>query len=296
MVRLFEQVLAVILLVCGVYIGWRRWIGPLRAQLDSQATGMLVLAILAVIGGAVGGPFWWRNDPNSFSWMLPPLAARLLGSAGAAFALTGCYALEHRSERLIRTYTALLAVYLAPLVVAIVLFHLDRFNWRAPITYAFFAVSGGMALAATWHLVRRTALGASFADAKEPAAPALVQCWFWAVAIGAGLWGLSMFVDPTFPWPLIFIWPQDQLTSRLIAAMLLTLSTAALFGLQSMKQARLSLWMFIIYGTGATAACLWNAVAGASVPVSYAGAFCGLALGSILCCSSLRRRSILVGQ
>lgn len=163
MAQSLELILALILLLCGVYIGWRRWVRPFREGLDSQATGMLVLAILTVVGGAVGSPFWWRNDPNSFSWLLPPLAARLLASAGVAFALTGYYALDHRSERLVRTYIASLAAYLVPLVVAILLFHLDRFNWHAPITYAFFVISGGMVLAAIWHLVRRTTLGASFA-------------------------------------------------------------------------------------------------------------------------------------
>jgi hypothetical protein len=296
-VQLLELVLALILLSCGVYVGWQRWVGPVRAELDSQATGMLMLVILAVVGGAVGSPFWWRDDPNSFSWMLPPLAARLLGSAAAAFALTGYYALEHRSERLVRTYVALLAVYLAPLVVVILLLHLDRFNWHAPISYAFFVIAGGMALAANWHLVRRTTLGAGFADKDEPVSPPIaLRCWLWAVAISAGLWGISLFVYPTFPWPEVFIWPRDALTSRLIAAMLLTLSTAAVLGMQSTKQARMSLWMFIAYGIGAAAACLWNAVAGNAVPVSYAGAFCGLALGSIFCMLYVRPRSILIGQ
>jgi len=296
MAQLLELVLALMLLTCGVCIGWRRWVWPSRGQLDHQATGMLALAILAVVGGAIGSPFWWRDDPNSFSWMLPPLAARLLGAAGAAFALTGCYALEHRSERLVRAYIALLAVYLTPLVIVILMFHLDRFNWHAPITYAFFAISGGMALAAIWHLGRGTTLGANVAAAAEQTVPPMVRCWLWVVAIGVGLWGISLFVYPTFPWPELFIWPQDELSSRLIAAMLLTLATAAVLGLQSTDRARMSLWMFTAYGTGAAAACLWTAIGGKPVPASYTGAFSGLALGSIFCLLCLRRESIIVGQ
>lgn len=291
MVPLLEQILALFVLLCGISIGWRRWVGPLRAELDANAIGMLVLAILAVVGGAVGSVFLWRNDPNSFSWTLSPLAARLLGSAALAFAITGCYALEQRSERLLKAYIVFLAVYLAPLVVAILLFHLDRFNWNAAITYAFFVIAGGMALAAIWHLVRRTALGPSFAGSDQQAPLLVTRCWLWVVAIGMGLWGVSLFLHPTFPLPAIFIWPRNPLTSRLIASMLLTLSTAAVLGIQSTEQARMSLWMFVAYGAAAFVACLWNAVGGKPVPVSYAGAFCGLALGSVLCILYVRDKS-----
>jgi len=94
--------------------------------------------------------------PGSFSWALPLLAARLLAAAGIALAVTGCYEIEQKKESLIRSYIVMLAVYLASLVAAILLFHLDRFDWRAAITYAFFAVAGGMTIAALWHLLRGT--------------------------------------------------------------------------------------------------------------------------------------------
>jgi hypothetical protein len=296
MIGLVEQLCGLALLVCGIWIGWHRWIRPYHRELNFQALGMLMLAVLTVMGGLIGSPFWWMDDPNSFSWTLPPLAGRLLGAAGFAFAVTGCYVLEQRQQRLIRSYIAMLAVYLAPLVAVILLFHLNRFNWGAAITYAFFAVAGGMAAAALWHLFRGTTLGAEFQGPTERSVPWFVQAWLWLVAIVTGLWGLAMFLYPQGPLPQIWVWPQDPLTSRLIATMLLTLCAGALLALHSAAQARMGLWMFTAYGTGAAAACFWNAVAGNSVPVSYAGAFGSLALGSILCVLYLRRESILVGQ
>ena len=46
----------------------------------------------------------------------------------------------------------MLAVYLAPLLVTASLFHLDRFDPAAPITYVFFALVLTMTVAALWYL------------------------------------------------------------------------------------------------------------------------------------------------
>lgn len=273
MVVLLEQIGALILLCCGLAFGWHRWIRPYRKELDAQALGMMMLAILAVAGGAFGSPFWWMDYPASFSWTLPPLAARLLAAAGASFAVTGWYALEQRREDLVRSYVAMLAIYLAPLVAAIVLLHLGRFDWRAPITYAFFVVAGGMALAALWHVARETKLGPSYQARAERAVLRIVRTWLYLIAAVTGLWGLALFVHPQGPLPQIWVWPQDALTSRLIASMLLTLCVAATLGLRSLAQARMSLWMFVVYGIGAAAACFWNLAAGKAVPPFYAAVF-----------------------
>jgi hypothetical protein len=278
---LFEQIVGLALLLSFVWLGWRRWIEPYREGLDSQGIGLLMLAVLAIAGGFIGSPFWWIDDPDSFSWALPPLAARLLGAAAFAFGVVGCYALEQRQQRLVRSYTVMIAVYLAPLVGAILLLHLNRFDWHAPITYAFFLVAGGMSLAALWHLARSTTLGESFRDASAGSIRAIVQMWLWLVAAVAGLWGLAMFVYPQGPLRLIWVWPQDPLTSRLIATMLLTICAAAILGLRSAAQARMSLWLFVVYGIGAAVACFWNLVAGLAVPAAYAGAFCALTVVSI---------------
>jgi hypothetical protein len=276
---LLEQFAGLFLMLALLALGWWRWIAPYRAHLNNQGLGLLVLAVLTVVGGLVGSPFWWIDDPNSFSWALPPLAGRLLGAAGFAFAITGCYALEQRKQQLIRSYIVMLAVYLAPLVAAILLFHLDRFDWRAPITYAFFVVAGGMAVAALWHLGRGTTLSKDFQDAIVQRVPSAMRTWLWFVAIVSGAWGAAMFIYPSGPWPQIWVWPQDPLTSRLIATMLLTLCAAALVAIQSVAQARMSLWMFVAYGFLAALGCIQNLVAAKPVPIAYAAFFC--ALGAI---------------
>jgi hypothetical protein len=281
MIYLLSQLGVTVVLFGGLWIGWRRWVNPYRIGLDAQGSGMLTLAVLAVAGGLIGSPFWWVDYPGSFSWALPPLAARLLASAGFAFAVAGSYALEQKQQQLIRSYIVMLAVYLAPLVVAILLLHLNRFDWGAPITYGFFVVAGGMAAAAIWHLARGTALGPEFSGLPEQPLPSMLRAWLWLVAIITGLWGLAMFLYPQGPFPQIWVWPQDPLTSRLIASMLLTLSTGALLGLRSAAQARMSLWMFVTYGVGAALACFWNMSAGIPVPMTYAVAFCVLGLISI---------------
>ena len=187
-----------------------------------------------------------------------------------------------RQQRLIRSDIALLAGHFDAVVAAILLFHLARFDWRAGITYAFFAISGGMAAAALWHLFRGTTLGGKFDDPAPRPVPRLMQAWMWLVAIVTGLWGLAMFIYPQGPWPQIRVWPQDPLTSRLIATMLLTFATGALLELHSAAQARMSLWMFVTYGVGAAAAFFWNVTAGKPVPAAaYAGMFCVLAVGSL---------------
>jgi hypothetical protein len=276
-----EQLGVLALLICGAWLGWRRWIMPHRQQLDAEGSSMLVLAALTVAGGLIGSPFWWMDIPGSFSWALPLLAARLLAAAGIAFAVTGCYAIEQKKESLVRSYIVMVAVYLAPLVAAILLFHLDRFDWRAPITYAFFAVAGGMTIAAVWHLVRGTRLDADFQGSTEQGAPVIGQLWLSLVTIVTGLWGFALFIYPSGPWPQIWIWPHDTLTSRLIAVMLLTLCTGAILGRQSAAQARMSLWMFVAYGAAASLACYANAVAGKPVPMAYAAVFSALLLISL---------------
>jgi hypothetical protein len=273
---LLEQLAGLFLMLAALALGWWRWIAPYRAHLDSQGLGLLTLAVLTIVGGLIGSPFWWIDDPNSFSWALPPLAGRLLGAAGFAFAVTGCYALEQRKERLIHSYIVMLAVYLAPLVGAILLFHLDRFDWHAPITYAFFVVAGGMAVAALWHLVRGTTLSKDFQDGTVQRVPAGLRTWLWLVAIVSGAWGAAMFIYPPGPWPQIWVWPQDPLTSRLIATMLLTLCAGAFTALQSTAQARMSLWMFVAYGFLAAAGCFMNLVGGKPIPEAYTSAFCAL--------------------
>jgi len=59
----------------------------------------------------------------------------MLAAAGWSFALVCWLALERPSLPRLRLVVIMLFVYLTPLAVAILLFHLSRFDWMAPITY-----------------------------------------------------------------------------------------------------------------------------------------------------------------
>jgi hypothetical protein len=289
MINLLLDIVAASSLLAAVRGGWVRWVKPYETMLDARQKGLMALAILTIAGGAIGSPFWWLAMPAGFSWQLPPLASRMLGAAGLAFATTGLYVMHRRRASLIRAYIELLAVYLAPLVCAILLFHLDRFDWRAPITYGFFIVSGGMAASAVWHLARRTDLP-PFADERRPTSPAVfTRLYLLLVAVIFGVWGLTLFLFPNgilngFANGLaaqIWVWPQDALTTRLIAVMLLTISTAGILSLRNGAAVTMSCWMFAVYGSGVTVACVVNAIMGKPVPSTYAAAFALLALTSL---------------
>ncbi len=209
----------------------------------------------------------------------------MLAAAGLGFGVAGWLALDRMRERLVRLYLVLIAVYLAPLVAAILLLHLDRFDWAAPITYGFFVIAGGMSIAALWHLIRRTGLGPADAagrGATDGPAPAAVRGWMGLVAAVTGPWGVALFVLPQGPWRPIWVWPQDPLTSRLIATMLLTLCAGAILGAASREGARMMLWTFVAYGAGVMAAGLMNQVAGKPIPLAYVTVFAVIALISLL--------------
>lgn len=277
---LLVQVAGFLLLCAMVLGGWLRWIKPYEATLDLQQKGLLALVILTIAGGAGGGVFWWMASPLSFSWQLPPLAFRMLGAAGFAFGITGFYVMHRRRALLIRAYIIMLAVYLVPLVGAILLYHLDRFNWHAPVTYAFFIISGGMAAAAIWFIACRTM--PPFDDDNPRRAPsALVRSYLSLVVVIFGAWGLTMFIFPSGRLPQIWVWPQDALTTRLIATMLLTIGAAGILGCANTEAVKMSACMFVAYGVGVMVACALNASMGRPIPFTYLVAFALLALTSV---------------
>jgi|SRR5215211_3054000 len=130
--------------------GYRHWICPRRVGIHGK--GMLLQSVLTLVGGLLGSTGWWIDDPRSFSWDLPLLASRMLASAGWAFGVATLAALHRPVPRRTRLVMLMLAVYLAPLLVSASLFHLDRFDPAAPITYVFFALVLTMTVAALWYL------------------------------------------------------------------------------------------------------------------------------------------------
>lgn len=271
------QVLGLGLLFVGLWLGYRQWIQPREATLNFQSRGLLLLMVVTLMGGFIGSPFWWMDQPWSFSWDLPPLASRMLGSAGWSFFVLCLLALQHPSHRRLRLVLITLFVYLAPLAIVIVLFHLDRFDPAAPITYGFFAIVIPMVVADIWYLMRQPRV---IPDEPRDILPAgaLVRSWLGVVALVMALWGLALFITDSVitnsgPSNLIWAWPGDLLSSRLIGVMLLTIAAGSIYSLRYADTARLMLAMIVVYGLGLTIASLWNALFGLPTRNFYAIVF-----------------------
>lgn len=279
MFDLLLQVFGLGLLLIGLWLGYRRWIQPYRTVLDYQAQGLLLLLIVTLIGGAVGGIVWWIDDVRGFAWDVPALASRMLASAGFSFAVICFMTLQRPTYRRVRSVLILLLVYLAPLAVAIVFFHLERFDPAAPITYAFFAIVIPMIVATLWYLFRQPRI---MADEPEGAPPgsSLSRGWLSIVALITGVWGLALFLTDSGPSSLIWVWDGDLLSSRLIGVMLLTIAAGSLYSLRTAETVRPMLAMILTYGLGLTAASLWGLLVGQPVPLLYLTIFGLIALVS----------------
>lgn len=277
--QLLLHLLGAAFLACCLWLAHRRWLRPYGDTLTPQARGCLWLVIITLWGGFVGAPFWWADVTGAFSWNLPPLAGRMLAAAGWAFTVAALFVLGRPSGPRVRLFLVLLAVYLAPLVASIPVAHHDRFDFTAPITYDFFAIAGGLTAAALWFLGRQPAI--TPADPHDDAVPApALRAWLILCAIIAGPWGVALFVTDRGPWPAVWAWPGDLLTSRLIAVMLLALAVGAATSTTQNDRARMALAVIGTYGVGLALASLWGLLIGTPVKPTYAASFGLLALGS----------------
>jgi hypothetical protein len=196
----------------------------------------------------------------------------MLGAAGWAFFAITLLALRRPTYRRLRLILLLLFVYLMPLALVIVLFHLDRFDFNAPITYGFFAIAVPMALAATAYLIRQPHIIAEEARDMMPA-NIVIQVWLPIVATITALWGIALLVTDTGPTPLVWAWSGDLLTSRLIGVMLLTIAFGALYSFRYAETARLMLVMITVYSLGLTVAALWNLFVGLPIKTLYVSVY-----------------------
>lgn len=269
---IFIQITGLLLLIGGMWFGYWQWILPRNDILTTAGLGLLILVDATMIGGLVRSPFWWTDQPWSFSWDLPPLASRMLGAAGFSFFAVALMALRRPVYRRLRLILILLVIYLAPLVVAILVFHLNRFDFTAPITYGFFAIATPMTVAALWFLFRQPIILPDEGRDSFPAST-VVQVWLWVVAFITGLWGLALFVTDKGITPLIWTWPGDLLSSRLIGVMLLTICVGALYAFRTADASRMMLVMILIYSLGLTLAALWNIFFGLPIKPLYTAVF-----------------------
>lgn len=279
--QILVQLVGLAMLFGGMWFGYQQWIRPHAATLTPAGRGLLILMIATLMGSFIGSPFWWTDQVWSFSWDLPPLASRMLGAAGWSFFVVTLMALRRPTYRRLRLIILLLVVYLVPLTIAILLFHLDRFDFGAPITYVFFAIVVPMGVAATWYLLRQPQIIPAEARDDLPASM-VVQVWLPIVASITAFWGLALLVTDSGPSSLIWAWPGDLLTSRLIAVMLLTITFGALYAFRHAETARMMLAMIVVYSLGVTVAATWNMLYGMSIKPLYISVFSPILLVTIV--------------
>jgi hypothetical protein len=275
------QLLGLLLFGIALWIGYRRWIRPRAATFVAPARRMLLLILVTLLGGGIGSPVWWFDMPWAFSWDLPPLAARMLAAAGWSFVVMSFLTLERPTRRRCRLIVALLALYLTPLLIAILLFHRDRFDFSAPITYVFFAIVLGMTGPALVYVLRPPA-GLPNDLPVAPRPHFSVAGWLILVAGILLPWSAALFLTDQGPLAPLWVWPGDLLTSRLVAAMLLTIGGGAIICLRDAHTARLLLAGLTTYGLSIAIAGLWNLLVARPVPMVYVVVFGCLGIGSAL--------------
>lgn len=242
-----------------------------------------ITLIATTVGGMVGAPFWWLDVEAAFSWDLPPLASRLLGAAAVAFAAAGLFVLRRPHPARTQAHALLTAAYLGPLAIAILALHLERFDFAAPITWGFFAAV--LTLIAT----SLTALAVAGIPGLARRATGIEAAWLLFAGLTLVAWGLALFGVPATPFRMVFVWPADPLTSRLIAAMLLTVGLTFFLARRDSRllpQARL---FGAVYGLGVSVAVLGNVARGLPWPELYLGAMLAVGLVSTGFLIALRR-------
>ena len=230
------QVIGLALLVLGMGLG--EGILQRRMPMTGALQQARMLALLAGVGGLVGAAAWGQNLPYAFAWALPPMAARFLAVAAVAFGLVALRAAWIGTVGHLRMVAVMLLVYLGPFAGAVLFLHLDRFDPTSPVAYAFFGVVVCMVIAALLTMIRVPY------DERG-----LSSGMLGLVGSLAGLWGLVLFLWPSGPWPIMWPWPQDPLTTRLIAAMFLTIAAACHIA-EGRQERRTAYILCFIYGIG----------------------------------------------
>lgn len=278
----FLQSLGLVLLLSGVGAGYRYWITPYGSTLPGHPRGLLLLLLVTLMGGLIGSPFWWLDEPRSFAWDMPPLISRMLAAAGWAFVVVCFRALQRPVWRRVRLVLVLLAIYLIPLALAALLWHRNRFDFMAPIAYVFFALVVLLVLGTCWYLLYQPVIIPETSQDTLPS-PAWIRAWLLFITCLTGLWGAALFVTATGPWAWVWAWPTDALSSRLIGVMLLALASGAFYSRHYADVARSMLATLSIYGVGIALAGAWNIVAGKPLRVDYVVAFGSIGIISFLC-------------
>ncbi|MBT7600939.1 MAG: hypothetical protein HN560_07665 [Anaerolineae bacterium] len=190
----------------------------------------------------------------------------MLASAAWAFTVAGLMALQKPIYERVRLLLWMLFVYLVPLAAVIFLFHLDYFDFQAPIVYTFFIIVITMITASSWYLYRQPEI---VAKAEEMPSSVIVKSWLSLIILVIGAWGVALFITDSGPTKLIWVWAGDLLSSRLIGAMLLTIATGAWYSRNNADKARVMLATLFTYAVGIALASAWFVFFGKPVVTSY---------------------------
>lgn len=228
-----------------------------RQLLGLRDRMLRVVVLTTTAGGAIGALPWWQAVPWSFSWILPPLAFRFLAAAGIAFTALGLVALLRPTVCRNKQFFFLLFLYLAPLAAAILTLHLDRFDLSRPIVLAFFSVVLLLVIGSLAGMIR---LGVRIARPQNPG-----DLLISGVLL---IWGGLLFLWPQGPLPLIWPWATDPLTTRLIAAMFLTVGAAPWVS-KTPDSNRSAQVLALIYGAGIVLSSGLNLLQSKPAPLAY---------------------------
>lgn len=254
--------LALILLVAGT-AALLRLTAPRFAGLPRRSHRAIALA---TAGAVIGAPFWWAAAPESFAWALPPLAFRFLAAAALAYGTTGVLVLLRPSRARARLYLGLVALYLAPVVAAVLLWHRDRLDWGAPIAWGFVLVAGGLTVTTTLEMLRSP-------DLRHGPPPAAAERAVWTLLAGLfALWSVALYAWPAGPWPALWLWARDPLSARLIAAMPAALALAAWMARGRAELGRPAALFMAVYGGWVALASVQHGLGGHPWPWLYLAA------------------------
>jgi hypothetical protein len=192
----------------------------------------------------------------------------MLAAASWSFVVVAYMALRRPSYRRLRLVLLLVFVYLFPLTIAILLFHVDRFDFSAGVTYVFFIIVVSMDVASAWYLLRQPTILQDQSRDREPTVR-IVRLWMLLVGVVLGLWGLALFFSNTGPIAVVWVWSYDVLSTRLIGVMLLAVATGLFYSFRFRDVAQVMLATLVVYGVGISAASLWSLIIDAPFPVSY---------------------------
>ena len=267
-----SHLLALALLVGGTVL-FLRFFGDRMAPYPKRTRRTLALA---TAGGLIGAPFWWSAVPVSFAWAMPGLAFRFLAAAGLAFGAVGLAVMARPSPARIRFLLGMLATYLGPLLLLIVIFHRNALDWSQPIAWAFLAIT---TLLTFWSLLEMV----KSKDLRPGTLPGPFERGVWTLGtVLFALWSAALLVWPWGGIRLIWPWPDNALTTRLIGAMLLTLFLMSWMARNRVELTRIAAIGFATYGLWVGIACALRYMAGQPVPWLYALVLGGAGLLAVL--------------